>query len=142
MDKYKCHHIGCNEMFNNRMSRKRHMSKCQLPKPDEQISAKENFDYDSVNDVCICKICSTVVKHRNNTSRHANECKLNPAVKSTPKEFPCLSPMCGKVFQYRSKLKQHSVVHREQLICIYCNKVFKSEVPFNKHVETCPKFLC
>ena len=54
-----------------------------------------------------------------------------------PQRSSLVSVLRGKVFRYRSKLKQHSVVHREQLICIYCNKVFKSEVPFNKHVETC-----
>ena len=112
------------------MQKKRHLVKCEYPRPEDRRKAIECFSLET--DGYKGKVCLKIIKYSNNISRHLKECKP----KSDPKEFPCST--CNKVFRYQSKLNAHIVTHaKKQFLCEICDKTYKLESSYTKHIEEC-----
>jgi len=68
----------------------------------------------------------------NNSCDHATEL----VIQEREKEFPC--PSCGRLFNNRSHLKRHHMIHsgEKPWPCTYCDKRFNRKSHLNRHLLT------
>jgi len=78
-----------------------------------------------------------------NKSPEKSQAKLYKEIAHNPgnkRSFQCLHPGCEKVFQYKSEVESHSVIHKTEktLQCQYpgCGKSFKRSDALKNHVKT------
>ena len=121
---YICSNIGCDEIFDHPMKKKRHLERnCKGKIPEKSFDCKDgNYK---------CVKCGIRIKHFNNFQR-----KNCGKEKKSPVLCSCIT--CGKQFRYLSKLTLHLQVHdRDSHICEKCHCVFKHSDHFEVHVRKC-----
>ena len=126
-----CPNKRCQETFNNRMGKKRHLDsgKCKGTPPGSSTSKIV-----SVDGKYFCDECQTFITHRNNIWRHKKLCKSNKE-NST---YTCTFLGCQKVFMFKSKFYRHLKTHNRELY--QCNKCFRSYTrkdQYESHINNC-----
>jgi len=78
-----------------------------------------------------------------NKSSEKSQTKLYQEIAQNPgnkRLFQCLHPGCDKIFQFKSEVESHSIVHQTEktLLCQYpgCGKSFKRSDALKNHVKT------
>ena len=116
------------------MARWRHLKICNgvADQKDENIS-----DFEDTGNGLLCKLCNVLMKHKSNTYRHRKTCKGSNLPKSVIKPlYPC--PACQKVFNYKSKLEEHFVIHEKHYhCCTKCDHRFKRKDHYEAHMKKC-----
>ena len=70
---FPCPNDGCGKVFNNRMTRHRHLSqkKCH----GKPVENSMDTDFEKVENHFVCKACKKTIAQRNNLKRHREVCK-------------------------------------------------------------------
>ena len=109
---YECPKLNCTDIFNNRMSRKRHLSLCKGEDPDPANLSKPI----KVEGGYKCSTCARKYTTPSGFSRHRKSClvmleKIEKNDTITKDQLPHKCPKCGKGFPTPSKMRWHENIH-------------------------------